>query len=316
MPISIWHFIVDYKTLHNDALTWSDNGPGQLHCIITMNSKTRHSPSTNRYWFQPFLFGLLFGLSLWFQGGAMAENTILEVIELNNRPAAEIQELLQPMLEPGDVISSNGFSLIVKSNPTQLENIRKLVEQLDTRLQNLTISVLQSSHKTAEQLNAEAAIAISPPAYRMQGMAGDTRDLDRQQAIQQLSTLEGQPAHIQVGKIRPIENITIYDSGYGYPGISSTTQMQEASTGFAAIPRLIGNGEVMIDIAPWSDRFLTSGGLETQSIQTSIRARLGEWVEIGGSGISDESDSRGMTGMNYSTRNQDMRILIKVDRAN
>ncbi|WP_230874720.1 type II and III secretion system protein [Methylomonas sp. LL1] len=249
------------------------------------------------------------------QNQVIADDSVMEVLELRNRPASEIQPLLLPLLEAGEVVNGNGFNLIVKTNPERMQTLRGLVKQLDTRLHNLTISVLQSSHRSAEQLNAEAAIAISRSTTRMQGMVGDTSDLDSRQTAQQLRTLEGQAAHIQVGAVRPVQNITVYDSGYGYPGVASSTQMQEASSGFAATPRLIGNDQVMIEIAPWSDRFLTNGGLETQNIQTSVRARLGEWIEIGGSGIREDSDSRGMNGLNVGTGKHELRILIKVERA-
>ena len=242
-------------------------------------------------------------------------DTVMEVIPLHNRPAEEIQPLLMPLLEDGDVINGNGFNLIVKTNPERLENLRNLIEKLDTRLHNLMVSVLQDSHKTAEQLNAEAAIIIATPAIRLQGMAADTRDVGRQQTAQKIRTLEGQAAHIQTGQQRPIESVTVYNSGYGYPGITSNTQLQEAGTGFAAIPRLINQDEVMIDISPWSDRFLNHGGLATQGIETSIRARLGEWVEIGGTDNQQQSNIQGYTGLNHSTRNQNTRILLKVELA-
>lgn len=239
----------------------------------------------------------------------------MEVITLQNRPAEEIQPLLMPLLDANDVINGNGFNLIVKTSPERVENLRNLIEKLDTRPHNLIISVLQNSHKTANQLNAEMAINIAPPAIHFKGMVADTRDVGKQQTVQQVRTLEGRAAHIQTGKQRPIENVTVYNTGYGYPGIASNTQLQEASTGFAAIPRLINQDEVSIDISPWSDRFLNNGGLATQGIETSIRARLGEWVEIGGTDNQQQPNIQGLTGLNHSTRNQSTRILLKVELA-
>ena len=239
----------------------------------------------------------------------------MEIIALQNRPVTEIQPLLSPLLEGNEVVTGEGFNLIIKASPNRLENIRKLVKQLDTQLHNLNISVLQTSQKTAEQLNAEAAIAASPSTIRMQGMAADTSDFHSRRTAQQLRTLEGRPAHIQVGQVRPIENAAIYNSGYGYPGVAVNTQLQEASTGFAVIPRLQNNDEVIIDIAPWSDRFLNNNWITTQSVQTTVRAHLGEWVEIGSVGGDGQSDNRGFTGFNFSTHKNELRILIKIDLA-
>jgi hypothetical protein len=259
---------------------------------------------------------LLIGFSLLFLlSPANAEESVLEIITLQNRPAAEVQPLLAPLLEADEAVNSDGFNLIIKSSPGRIDSIRSLIAQLDSRRHNLLISVLQNSYKTADQLNAEAAIAISPGSVRMRGMAGDTRDIDRQNTTQQLRTLEGQAAHIQTGKIRPVENITVYNTGYGYPGVVSNTQLQEASTGFAVIPRLSGNNEVMIDIAPWSERFTNNRGMETRQLQTSLRARLGEWLEIGGVNEQQQTERRGFNGLNYSTRNRNQGVLIKIDLA-
>lgn len=259
---------------------------------------------------------LLIGFSLLFLlSPANAEESVLEIITLQNRPAAEVQPLLAPLLEANEAVNSDGFNLIIKSSPGRMDSIRNLIAQLDSRRHNLLISVLQNSYKTADQLNAEAAIAISPGSVRMRGMAGDTRDIDRQNTTQQLRTLEGQAAHIQTGKVRPVENITVYDTGYGYPGVVSNTQLQEASTGFAVIPRLSGNNEVMIDIAPWSERFTNNRGMETRQLQTSLRARLGEWLEIGGVNEQQQTERQGFNGLNYSTRNRNQGVLIKIDLA-
>ena len=293
MPINIWRFIVKSKTATFERL---------IGLIATPNQPL---------WKKLKLILLTSFFLLFFQQSLWAEDNVVEIISLQNRPAAEIQELLTPMLENGEVVTGNGFDLIVKSRPERLESIRKLTQQLDRHQHNLVISVLQNSHESAAQLNAEATKSI-----RMQGMIGDTRNIESQRNMQQLRTLEGQAAHIQVGNVRPIENVTVYDSGYGYPAAVSNTQMQEASSGFAATPRLTGSQEVIIDISPWSDRFLNRASLKTQAIQSTIRTRLGEWVELGGISQHEQSERHGgFQGLNHSTRNQDNYTLIKVDLA-
>lgn len=298
MPINIWHFIVKSKT------------PAFQRLIGFITTPNQPLWKKRKQIFLTVFFLLLFQQPAW------TEDNAIEVISLQNRSAEEIQSLLVPMLENGETVTGNGFDLIVKSQPERFEAIRKLTRQLDRRQHNLLISVLQNSHKSAEQLNAEVAVQISSKSIRMQGMTGDTRDADSQRNMQHILTLEGQAAHIQTGTIRPIENVTVYDSGYGYPGAISNTQMQEASTGFAAAPRLTNDQEIIIEISPWSDRFQNRAGLETQDIQTTIRARLGEWVELGGISQHQQVERRSdFQGLNHSTRNQDNYTLIKVDLA-
>lgn len=244
---------------------------------------------------------------------ALADSTVMEVIPLSNRPAAEIQPLLVPLLEPGDTVIDNGFDLIVKTSPARLEAIQALIKKLDAKLNNLVISVLQSSNKSADELNAEAGIAVSPSGIGMRGMVGDTRDLRSDQAVQQLRTLEGQAAHIATGQARPVQNYGVYGSPYGYPVISSNTQMVEATTGFAVTPRLAGQ-QVILDIEPWSERFQRGGQIETQGAHTTLSANLGEWVEIGGVEEIQQSQGGGYGSFNQSTGKNTLRLLIKVDR--
>jgi type II secretory pathway component GspD/PulD (secretin) len=282
---------------------------------LDFEPKTKQTPSFKRR-YQSRLYGWLAGLGLlFFQCLAQADDSVIEMIALHNRPAAEIQPLLAPMLEANEAVSGDGFNLIIKTSPQRLDTFRSLIDQLDSRLHNLLISVMQNSHQTADQLNAEAAIQLSRQSIRMRGMSGDTRNIDQQRTTQQLRTLEGQAAHIQAGNIRPVENFSFYGTPYGYSGITSNTYMQEASTGFAVVPRLIGNNEVMVDIEPWSDRFTNNGTLETRNLRTSIRGRLGEWLEIGGARDQRQTDRQGFNGLNYSTRNRNQGTLIKIDLA-
>lgn len=246
---------------------------------------------------------------------AIADTASMEVITLQNRPAAQVQPILTPLLESDEVVSGDGFNLIVKASPPRLEAIRTLIKRLDVRLHNLMISVLQSSRQTAEQLNAKAAILAAPSIIRMHGMTGDTRDFDSKRNTRQLRTLDGQPAHIQISQIKPVDNVTLYGSGYGSSGIAIDTHLLEAGAGFAVIPHLQGNDEIMLDIAPWSERFLRDGTIADQQVKTSIRARLGEWIAIGGIGYSNQDRHRGFKGLNYATRDHQTRILIKVDLA-
>jgi hypothetical protein len=246
-------------------------------------------------------------------GMALADEAAMEVIPLVNRPASEVRALLAPLLDADDRVIDNGSSLIVKTAPARLAEIKALIQKLDTRLNNLLISVLQTSSKTAAELNAEAKIALSPDTIQMLGMVGNTEDLRNRQQHQQLRTLEGQPAHIKTGQVRPVQNYSVYGSAYGNSVIGNT-QMMEASTGFAVTPRLAGN-QVLIDIEPWSDRFQRNGNMDTQSAHTSLRANLGEWVEIAGNADTEQAEHSGFNSFNHSTGKNVLRILIKVDQA-
>ena len=250
-------------------------------------------------------------LLLLFAGLARAEGTVLEAIPLQNRPAEELRALLAPLLESGDQVADNGVSLIVRTAPSRLENIRALVKKLDVKLSNLLVSVIQNSSRSAAQLNAEASLTYTQQGFRMQGMNADTRDLSSNKLI--LRTLEGQAALIKTGKIKPQQNINFYGSINGNPIVGGATQMIETSSGFAVTPRLSGQ-QVLIDIEPWSEQFRQGYNIETQAARTTIQAKLGEWVEIAGNDTSSQTH-QGFNSFNQNTLETNLRILIKVDKA-
>ncbi len=258
---------------------------------------------------------------------------VVEVIPVYNRPASEIQPLLMPLLEITDQVVANGDTLIVKSTPERMQTLTNLIRKLDYPLNNLLISVIQSRNATAEQLNAETGYEFNAQfqdpynpesnanvngnsfqgrIYHQNSQQYNTKD---NRNIQTIRVLDSATAHIKVGNTYPIANYQIYPGGYGYPGVTQSTEFVEASTGFDVTPRLAGN-QVVLDVAPWSDRFNGQGQIQSQAAQTSIRANLGEWVEIGGVDESGQSSRNLQFGYHYQTGQNNLHILVKVDVIN
>ena len=58
---------------------------------------------------------------------SFAAETIIEIIPVYNRPASEIQPLINPMLENTDRVIADGSNLIVKTTPDRLNAIKKFI---------------------------------------------------------------------------------------------------------------------------------------------------------------------------------------------
>ncbi|WP_411726689.1 hypothetical protein [Methyloglobulus sp.] len=248
--------------------------------------------------------------------------SVVEVISVFNRPASEIQPLLMPLLEYTDQIVANGDSLIVKTTPERLQTITKLIRNLDIPLNNLLITVIQSRDTTAAQLNAGIGFGINirpqnpaDSSGRVSGYYNQSQGQNNNQNTQTIRVLEGVPAQIKAGNIVPIRNYQIYRDGYGYPYENRSTLLVEATTGFAVTPRLVGQ-QVLLDVSPWSDNINAQGQFQTQEANTSIRANLGEWVDLGG--VDESTQSSGNTPFGYNRRSgqNNLHILVKVDRVN
>lgn len=252
---------------------------------------------------------------------AWSEN-IIKIIDIHNRPAYELPPVIQPLLQPSDRIMVSGNKLIVRTSAERLEELLKLIETLDQPLNNLLISVIQSRQTTAQELNARANAQVKIPLHspdrlnaKIHGHFYQTQGRNKQESTQTLRTLEGHAAHIKTGKIHPIDNISIYDSGFGRPAISKTTDFIEASTGVAVTPYLSGLF-VTLHVSPWSDQMQLSGNIQTQSAKTVIRAKLGEWVEIGGANENNQQTGKGLLSYQHQTNKNQLHILVKVDKIN
>ncbi|TAK63315.1 hypothetical protein [Methylobacter sp.] len=242
-----------------------------------------------------------------------AEETVLEVIPLTNRPAFEIVPLLAPLLGNNAQFIDNGSNLLVKTTPDRLAEIKAIVNQLDVRQSNLIITVMQSRQTTADELNAAARAQLnvridhpSKSGSRIFGHLYQTQDKNTDKNIQTVRTMEGVPAHIKAGNIYPGQ----YSSNYGY---SIATETVEATTGFEVIPRLAGE-QVVLSVSPWSDKMNGQGQLEIQNAQSTLRVNLGEWVEIGGIGESNNGSTYSAFMNTRRVGDSQMHILVKVDR--
>jgi type II secretory pathway component GspD/PulD (secretin) len=127
--------------------------------------------------------------------------------------------------------------------------------------------------------------------------------------------MDGAPAYIKAGNVIPVTQYQSYPGYYGYPNVMRSTQYIEATTGFEVTPRLAGQ-QVLLEVAPWSDNYQGYGQFQTQSAVTSIRANLGEWVEIGAVGESGQNNGVGTFSYSRQSVQNRLHILVKVDSVN
>lgn len=264
---------------------------------------------------------ILLPLLLLFSLPCLAAPTVMEVVPLFNRSSSEIQPLIAPLLESSDTVVGNGFSLIIKTTPARLAEIKALIKKLDTSLNNLTIRVIQSTDKTADQLNAGIGVDVNIPINHPGSVNGQiSGQLQQNQqhlssnSEQMLRMLEGRPAYIKIGDNYPIRFNSVYHSGYGQQTVSSTSQYIEATTGFVVLPRLNAE-QVILEISPWSDQMSNNGSIETQSAQTTLTTKLGQWVEIGTIHQEAETTGSGLLSVEQGSRQNVVHILVQVEKA-
>ena len=250
----------------------------------------------------------------------------LATIALQQRPAAEMAQVLQPLLGPQESVSGDGYTLILNVEPARLEQLRATIAELDRAPRQLRITVRQQLF-AEERMNAagvgadlgdeQARVIVSPPdagsgaqvRYRGIGVYGsDPQGRQRETGEQTVLALEGRPARIAVGLIAPFDSVC--EDGYG--ARRTCTEYREVSTGFEVLARLGGNG-VTLDIAPQAQQLAAPGVVAFQVAQTQLHGPLGQWLELGGEVTRSGESERGVLASTARTGRSARRIAIKVE---
>jgi len=261
-----------------------------------------------------WLCGLL-AFSLLLLSAAQAAS--ITTIQLQNRPAEEIIPIVQPLLGPGEMITASGFKLFLRASPASVEQVRDIVDALDIAAKMLQISVFQGTERDLKTVAISGNLQIEGGdanvdvgggvgsggkqaagniTYNSGNVSGDinasnSRSSQASNPLHQLRVTEGTEGFIQTG------------NQVAYSSYNNGTEFKDVTTGFYVLPRIRGSG-VTLKVRPFknSQSNTRAGNIETQSANTTISGRLGEWLPLGGvseqfkrsqSGIGSSSSSEG-----------------------
>ena len=261
-----------------------------------------------------WLCGLL-AFSLLLLSAAQAAS--ITTIQLQNRPAEEIIPIVKPLLGPGEVITASGFKLFLRASPASVEQVRDIVDALDIAAKMLQISVFQGTERDLKTVAISGNLQIEGGdanvdvgggvgsggkqaagniTYNSGNVSGDinasnSRSSQASNPLHQLRVTEGTEGFIQTG------------NQVAYSSYNNGTEFKDVTTGFYVLPRIRGSG-VTLKVRPFknSQSNTRAGNIETQSANTTISGRLGEWLPLGGvseqfkrsqSGIGSSSSSEG-----------------------
>jgi type II secretory pathway component GspD/PulD (secretin) len=259
----------------------------------------------------------------------MAAQAELEIIPLRHRTVDQVLPVLQPLVEPGGVLTGQNNQLIVRTSARNLEEIRRVLASLDTPQRRLMISVRFAANASARDQaidvrgtvrSGDVTISNRPvPSSQTSVTIGARSDaaLSSEQVDQRIQVLEGGRAFIATGESRPIRQgiVTVTPSGRT---VTQSTDFQDATTGFEVVPQVSGE-RVTLEIAPQRETFSGPAGrrgastVQSQRAATTVTARLGEWFEIGGAGESSETTSAGIGSSRAGSTTSARRIWVRVD---
>ena len=240
----------------------------------------------------------------------------LEIISLQYRLPEQVLPTLQNLLEPGGSISGAAGKLFVRTSPTNLAQIRRALEALDTPLRRLMISVRQGGSSGGD--NTDVGISTGRVIVGRDGVraTGDLRanagtTIGSSNATQRVQTVDGGDASIFLGRSVPIA----MRQAVRRPGsvtMTETTQYVDVGTGFVAHPELVGE-RVVLTISPQNQRIDRNGVIEGGGLSTRIEGRLGDWLPLGGSNIERSDEQRGTIEYRAGRTSNSSDVWIKVE---
>jgi type II secretory pathway component GspD/PulD (secretin) len=226
--------------------------------------------------------------------GVLWAQQALEIIPLRHRTVDQVLPVLRPLLEPGATLSGSRGQLLLRASAANVAEIRQALEAIDRPSRRLQISVRLDDARESTRRELEASARVGSGGARASISAEDSRRAATERVDQRVQVIEGGRALIQTGQSRPIH-------------VPGGTVIQDLASGIEVVPTLMG-GEVNLEILQRRD----TPHLQ-QSASSVVRARLGEWVELGGIGRSSSRDDRAIGSASRAYRDESRRIWVRVD---
>jgi hypothetical protein len=276
-------------------------------------------------------------LSSWLRRGALlwllaaiasfARADSLETIQLKYRMAEDLLPILQPLVPQGSVITGTGDVLLVRTDEATLEQLRRVIVDLDRAPRQLLITVGQVTNAREEGTSVrgsgtlgsgdvQVGVNQSPgPNAGAQVVVRSGSASDDLGNLASVRALEGYETYIAIGQSYPFTSTTVAGGGRYPPVVSQTTDYRDVNSGFYATPRLSG-GQVTLEISPRQQR-LSRGDrgaqVATAGATTTVRGRLGEWIEIGGVTETSGGSNSGLVTWGARSGSTQYSVRVKVD---
>jgi type II secretory pathway component GspD/PulD (secretin) len=269
----------------------------------------------------------------------LAQATVLEVIPLRYRQAAELLPIVQSLLPRDGSVSAFQGQLVVRTTPANLEEIKRVLASLDTAPRQLVITVRQDTEVERSRSRAEVSGSVGGEHGRVTiPGSGDTRggsvvlrDGDdrlranvleaggsgHDRSEQSVRVMEGREAFVRIGESMPVRERQVQRTVIGGRVVEQVVegpQYRDAASGFYVLPRVSGD-RVTLDLSSQRESLARQPGgrVNVQSLVTTVSGRLGEWMEIGGAGQDASEQQSALLGRSSSASRDNRRVLIKVD---
>lgn len=245
-----------------------------------------------------FLALLMVSTAAWAQSEA-------RVYELSNRKADDIAIQIRELYQQAPVtVTARGQQLVVRGEPTLLDEIGTLVQSMDVPPVQMRISVRYHQDIGGKQSGGSVTLSNGSAGASVERRTISTNSTRERQLIVQ----DGQSAHITSGNVR-----TLPFAVQGGRNPAAILQQVETRSGFVVSPQAISNQAVELSIVSFEEDPAALPGYETEALMTIRRVEPGQWVSLGGTRTSMNQEQQGITYRVNGKRSENQSIDVKVE---
>ena len=238
----------------------------------------------------------------------------MEIIELRSKSVDEVLPALLPLVEAGGTLTGMNNQLFLKASPRNRADIKRALAAIDTPARRLIIRVAQNRQAEDNSRGAEAGGTLvlgSTRRSNVDARVWDTKSVRGESAAQMVQTVDGGRAFIEVGRSLPVPMRQMV-IGPGGAVINESVVYQDIGRGFYAVPHVNGS-RVRLDISQQAASQGGYGSIDSQRLSTTISGRLGEWIELGGSGRQASGNQGGALTLSTSDARDNRSIWLMVE---
>lgn len=248
------------------------------------------------------IFMLIGLLCLTLQCQAQSPQQIVKVINLHYKTASDVIPLLQPVLTEGAKVSGQNNTLVIKTTPQNLTQIRYLLQRIDIPPKLFKIAIRQGNAHGNTTANLGNVIEFN------------TQSDDFQKRNQYVTVQDGETAFISTGS-----NVAVIKSvGIGWWHNGVRYQRRNVTQGFWVEPHQQGS-QILLKIYRLREQqdHQQPQTFNQQSTMTTLRVQPDHWVEIGSSrSVGMPDDNRTIVIQTGNRYNQTANLFIKVSIVN
>ena len=234
------------------------------------------------------------------------------VLDVRHRQAAELVEVLRPLLTQDEAISASGNQLILRADAAGIARIKEALAQLDRSRRQVQITVRRASVQTIEHEALAARVrAGGDRGLRVQAY-GTSNNVDVAQAgVSRVLVDEGSEAFVGTGGTVPQVGGAVIETRQSGNRVFVGAEMRELHSGFRIVPRLSGN-HIELDISEQQEH--AEGELiSTQRASSHVSGELGAWLPLGGVAAAASRTNATLLGHALSTQEDDVTWWVRVD---